>query len=91
VTVVGRSDAIVSSPASTRVTIAGPPELVGRIRPAQIRAVADLSGLDPRPEPYGVPVRIDFVDLSLADLARITVRSLGRSKIEVRFPDRRSP
>jgi YbbR domain-containing protein len=91
VSLAGRKYAASAAPSSLRVTIAGPPALVARIHAAQIRAVADLSGLEPSALPQAVPVRIDFRDLSLPDLARITVRSLSRSKIEVLLSDRRTP
>lgn len=91
VTFSGQTYAASAVPPALRVTIAGPPALVGRIRPSQIRAVADLTGLEPRALPHAVPVRIDVLDLSLSELARVTVRALSRSKVEVRLSDRRIP
>lgn len=78
-----------ASPSSLRVSLSGPPALLRGIRPAQLRAVADVSGLLPRPEPYYLPVRIDFLEMPPSDLARITVKSTSRPKIAVAVSDRR--
>ena len=75
---------------SVRVAVAGPPALVARIRPAQIRAVVDVSGLEPRPAPYLVPVKIGLEDLPPSERARIALRAVGPTEIEVRIHDRRN-
>ena len=81
----------VVAPAAVRVTLAGPPSLLESIRPAQLRAVADLEGLEPGPTPHLLPLRLDFVGVPLEDLARITVRQLAPQKVRVRLQDKRIP
>lgn len=81
----------VVSPASVRITLAGPPTLLQTIRPTQLRAVADLEGLAPDREAHAVPLRLDFVGVPLEDLARITVRRLTPSTVRVRLQDKRIP
>lgn len=79
------------APASIRVTLAGPPALLQAIRPAQLRAVADLEGLEPRPDPHLVPLRLDFVGVPLEDLARINVRQMAPQEVRVRLQGKRIP
>jgi YbbR domain-containing protein len=79
------------APTTVRVTLAGPPTLLQAIRPTQLRAVADLEGLEPGPTPHLVPLRLDFVGVPLEDLARITVRQMAPQKVRVRLQDKRIP
>ncbi|HEX6853214.1 MAG TPA: CdaR family protein [Candidatus Polarisedimenticolaceae bacterium] len=81
----------VVSPATVRITLAGPAPLLQAIRPTQLRAVADLEGLSPRTEAHQVPLRLDFVGVPLEDLARITVRQMAPSRVRVRLQDKRIP
>lgn len=86
----GQFRAVPLAPATVAVTLSGPPALLRSIQPGQLRAVADTSGLAPRAEPYQVPVRVEFQDLTQKDLAKLAVRSLDRPRVAVRVSGRRS-
>jgi hypothetical protein len=76
-------------PPTVRVVISAPPGLLRAIRTEQIRAVAELSGLAPRGEPYAVRIRIEFAGIAASDLSRIAVVSVSRPEIAVRIGARR--
>jgi YbbR domain-containing protein len=78
-----------AQPSSVRVVISGPPAVLRTIRRGQIRPVADLSGFVPRREPYAAELRIEFVGVAAADLARISVKSVSHPKVAVRLSNRR--
>ena len=78
-----------AQPSSLRVVISGPPDLVRAIRAEQIRPIAELSGLGPRPEPYTVPIRVEFAGIAASDLARLAVTSVSHPKIAARVGNRR--
>ncbi len=81
--------AATATPSRLRVVISGPPSLVHAIRAEQIRPVAELSGLGPRPEPYSVPIRIEFVGIAASDLARLAATSVSPARIAARISSRR--
>jgi YbbR domain-containing protein len=76
-------------PSAVRVLISGPPGVIHEVGPAQIRPVAELTGLTPRPEPYTARLRIEFAGIAGSDLARITVVSVSRPEIAIRIWNRR--
>jgi hypothetical protein len=78
-----------ATPSTLRVVLAGPPDLLARIHPGQIRAIVDVADLAPRAEPYHLSPRVELVDVPAADLARITVKSVSRTSVAVRLSGRR--
>lgn len=77
------------SPAALNVTLSGPPTLVERIVPEQIRLVADVTGLGPRREAHQVSVHFDLVDVPIEEMTRISLKSVSRRKISALVSDRR--
>lgn len=77
------------SPQEVEVTLSGPPSLLARISPGQLRAVADVSELAPRAKSYQVLTRLEFVDVPARDLARLREKTSGRRTVSVRLMDRR--
>jgi hypothetical protein len=78
-------------PGAVRVTLSGPPAVLAAIRPGQVRAVADVSSLAPRAEPHRVSLRAEILRVAPDDLARISVRSISSSSVDVVVPERRAP
>jgi len=72
------------SPARLDVTISGPPSLVDRIRPEQLRVIADASGLDLSSRAQEVEVRVEFAEIPARDLPRIAVKAVSRRRVSVR-------
>lgn len=91
VVLAGQPRAASVAPSAVRVVLSGPPALVARMRPYQLRAVADLTGLAPRSSPLLVPLRVDFPEIPAGELARISVRSVTPASAEVRLAPRRPP
>jgi YbbR domain-containing protein len=89
VALTGRQFESAAQPSGVRILVSGPPALVLALRPDRIRAVAQISGLAPRREPYMVQVRIEFLDVSAPDLPRIAVKSVSPATIAVRISGRR--
>ena len=77
-------------PSVVRVTLSGPPAVLAAVGPGQVRAIADVSSLTPRAEPHRVPLRAEILRATPDDLARITVRSISSSSVDVVVPERRS-
>lgn len=76
-------------PSEVTVTLSAPPELLSRIRPEQVRAVADVSALavDERSR---LPVTIEVRDLPAPERARVKVESLSHSEVVARASGRAS-
>jgi len=91
VVIAGQLAGASAAPASVRVTLSGPPAVLSAIGPGQVRAVVDVSSLEPRAEPYRLSLRAEILRVSPDDLARVTVKSISRSSVEVTVPDRRTP
>jgi YbbR domain-containing protein len=77
-------------PPSVRVTVSGPPALLEQLRPGQIRAVADVTGLTPRAEPYRVSPRVELVDVPDSVLGRLDVSSVNVGSLSVVVTERRA-
>lgn len=85
----GQEYEVLILPPTTIVTLSGPPTLLARIDPARLSCIADVTGLEPRREPYRLPARLTFPDLPARDLTRITEKYAERREITVRVLDRR--
>ena len=68
---IGAHGAVEIEPETLTIVLTGPPALVDRIVPDQIRLVADVTGLEPRTTAYEVEVAVDFVDVPIEELSRI--------------------
>jgi YbbR domain-containing protein len=78
-----------ASPPTVSAILSGPPTLLRGFRSDQLRAVVDVQGLAPRPEPYRLPIRIELLDIPAAKLGRITVKSVSRPWVSVSLTNRR--
>jgi YbbR domain-containing protein len=91
VVLAGQVPAASPVPSSVRVTLSGPPAVLAGIVPSRIRAVADVSGLTPRAEPYHLPLRTEILRVTPDELARITVKSISSPTITIVLSERRAP
>lgn len=76
------------TPSTLRVTLTGPPALLERIGPAQIRAVADVTELEPGRQTHRIAVEAGVVDLPEEQLWRVGVKSVSPGKVAVRLTER---
>jgi len=76
-------------PGEVDVTLSAPPELLARIRPEQVQAVADVSALavDERSR---LPITVEIRDLPAPDRARVKVESLSHTTVQIRPSNRGS-
>jgi YbbR domain-containing protein len=79
-----------STPAALNVTLSGPPSLIEPLLPEQIRIVADVTDLVPSVEAQQVVVEVEFVDVPVEDLARISVKSINQREVAVRIGEGRN-
>ena len=70
-------------PSLAGVTLAGPPALLERITPAQIRITGDIAGLAPSSGSRRVPLQVT-VDVTPEQSERITVRVIRPHQVTVR-------
>ena len=59
-------------------------KIIDRILPAQIRLVADASGLEASRQAREVEVRVELVDVPARDQGRVSVKSPSGRKVSVR-------
>jgi YbbR domain-containing protein len=83
VIVIGGGEGSRATPEQLDVTISGPPALVDRILPDQIRLVADVSELQPSNRGQAVDVRVEFVDVPARAAARIADREPSQRQVSV--------
>lgn len=72
------------TPDVVRVTLAGPPELLERIAPQQIRVTADVSALDASSGTQRIPLTAT-VDVPADQQARISVKAVTPHQLTVRL------
>jgi hypothetical protein len=72
-------------PATVRVVLHGPVDLLDRLAPDRIRVTADLSGLEPDALEGAVPVAATFIDLSEEQYWRIAVESVHPATVGVKL------
>ncbi len=77
------------SPRTVSVTLAAPPDLLDTLAPELLRAVADVSRLDPARREQQVSITVDFLQVPLEDLARVSVVSYSTREVTVRRPEAR--
>lgn len=80
----GSSGKLDYSPKTVNVTLSGPPSLLDTLAPELLRAVADVGGLDPGGGAKQVPITVDFLQVPLEDLERVTVNAYSTRQITVR-------
>jgi YbbR domain-containing protein len=83
VTVTGALRQVRVVPSALDVTLSGPPGILNRLGPAQVRAVADATGLPPGRRDHAVDVRVVFENISAGDRTRIVVKSIERRRVLV--------
>jgi YbbR domain-containing protein len=76
------------NPSAVKITLSGPPSLLRRVQPENLRAVVDVSDLEPRSRAYKVRTELEFVDLTSRDAMRLKEKS-RRREVSVRILDRR--
>ena len=74
----------VSTPESVSVTLEAPPALLDALQATGLRAVADVSGLDPTAETQQVSVTVAFPEITAQDQALIQIKSFSRNQVSVR-------
>jgi YbbR domain-containing protein len=83
VVVIGGGEGSRATPDQLDVTISGPPHLVDRILPDQIRLVADVSDLEPSSRGQAVDVRVEVVDVPARSAARIADKAPSQRQVSV--------
>lgn len=76
------------SAAALDATLAGPPALLDAVQSEGLRAVVDVTGLEPREQPYILPVRLQFRDAPIDAFASISVKAVSLEEIEVTIRER---
>jgi YbbR domain-containing protein len=77
------------APTGANVTLSGPPALLGRLRPQQLRLAVDVSGLTPFDQPRQRPVELDLIDVPVEEMSRISMKSVDRREVAVWISERR--
>ena len=72
------------SPDRVDVTLSGPPAILDRVLPEQVRVVADASGLLPANRAQQVDVVAELTGISPRDRSLITVKSISRPTVSLR-------
>jgi len=73
--------------ATATVVLNGPPRLVDRILPSQLRLLADTSGLEPQKRPHKVELVPRFVDLPVEERTRVSIKSVSPLTVPVTISD----
>lgn len=79
------------SPAVVSVILSGPPRLVDRLLPEQLRVTADVTGLEPRAEAYDLALEVHFVEVPIEEISRLTAKSIEPREIKVVVAGSRLP
>lgn len=90
IVVVGADHETVLSIKTISVTLSGPPNVLDNIETARLRAVADVTGLEPREPTWPVDLTIRYRGSPVQDNPRITISSMSRSRVRVRITDVRT-
>ena len=80
----GATGPVVIEPSTIAVTVSAPSALIPKLRAGHVRAVADLNGSSGQPFVAGAPLRIELPGLDAEERAKVTVKSLSRTKVDVR-------
>lgn len=80
----GATGPVVIEPSTIAVTVSAPSALIPKLRAGHVRAVADLNGSSGQPFFAGAPLRIELPGLDAEERAKVTVKSLSRTKVDVR-------
>lgn len=79
------------TPAMASVVLSGPPRLVDRLLPEQLRLIADVTGLEPRTEPHEVELEARFVDVPIEETSRLKANTVEPRMVRVVVGGRRLP
>jgi YbbR domain-containing protein len=80
----GATGTVVISPSSIAVTVSAPSALIPKLRAGHVRAVVDLNGAADQPLVTDAPLRIELPGLDAEERAKVTVKSLSRTKADIR-------
>jgi YbbR domain-containing protein len=80
----GESGPVVIVPSTIAVTVSAPSALIPKLRAGHVRAVVDLNGSAGQTFVAGARVRIEFPGLDAEERAKVSVKSLSRTKVNVR-------
>jgi len=84
VVVAGAAGPVTIVPSTIAVTVSAPSALIPKLRAGHVRAVVDLNGSAGQSFVAGAGVRIELPGLDPEERAKVTVKSLSRSKVDVR-------
>jgi YbbR domain-containing protein len=74
-----------TNPAALDVTLSGPPDLVERLAPDQVRLTAEVEPTAAAGQTVQAQIRVELTGLSAAERLCITVKSLSRETVRVRL------
>ena len=80
----GTTGPVVFVPSTIGVTVSAPSALIPKLRAGHVRAVVDLNGSSGPSFVAGAPLRIELPGLDPEERAKVAVKSLSRSKVDVR-------
>jgi len=80
----GAGEPVVIVPSAISVTVSAPSALIPKLRAGHVRAVVDLNGSAGQLFVAGAGLRIELVGLDAEERAKVTIKSLSRSKVDVR-------
>jgi len=75
---------VVTVPSTIAVTLSAPSAMIPKLRAGHVRAVVDLNGSGGAQFVPGLPLRVEFPGLDAEERAKVTVKSLSRTKVDVR-------
>jgi YbbR domain-containing protein len=78
------------APDALHVILSGPPRLVDRLAPGQVRLYAEVTQAPGDASRLQVPVRVELAGLGPDDRSRIQVKSISRRQVVVTLSGRRS-
>jgi YbbR domain-containing protein len=84
----GAVGTVVTVPSSISITVSAPSGLIPKLRADHVRAVVDLNGSGGPAFTPGLPLRVEFPGLDAEERAKVTVKSLSRTKVDVRRSSR---
>jgi len=80
----GAAGSVVIVPPTITVTVSAPSALIPKLRAGHVRAVVDLNGSAALPFVAGAPLRIELPGLDAEERAKVTIKSMSRTKVDVR-------
>lgn len=79
---------VVTVPSTISITVSAPSALVPKLRAGHVRAVVEWNGSGSQTFVAGMPLRVEFPGLDAEERAKVAVKSLSRTKVDVRRSNR---